>query len=169
MELNIISEKENPLFNRKEIKATIDAEATPSRIETTKLISEKFSTQPETIKIKTILSRFGSKTFTVNANIYTSREEKDKIELKKKKDIEAEKKQTEATKKEEEKQKPEEPKEEIKESKEEISEETKEVKDETKQEEVKEELQETKEKPKGEMKENTKEEIKQVEVKEDDN
>jgi len=81
----IIGEKENLLFKRKEIKFTIDAEVTPSRAEVEKLISEKFSTQPENIKIKNILGKFGSKTFTVSVNIYASKEDKESIEPKSKK------------------------------------------------------------------------------------
>ncbi len=40
-------EKENKLFNRKEIQINIEAEITPSHEEAKELISEKFSTQPE--------------------------------------------------------------------------------------------------------------------------
>ena len=52
MNLKILSQKENILFNRNEIKASVKAEVTPSRSDVLKLISEKFSTQPENIKIK---------------------------------------------------------------------------------------------------------------------
>jgi len=85
----IIGEKENLLFKRKEIKFTIDAEVTPSRAAVEKLISEKFSTQPKNIKIKNILGKFGSKTFTVSVNIYASKEDKESIEPKSKKDASA--------------------------------------------------------------------------------
>ena len=76
----ILEEKENPLFNRKEIQASIEAEITPNRVDTKKLISEKFSTEIENIKIKRILGKFGSKTFTITANIYITKEDKEKIE-----------------------------------------------------------------------------------------
>lgn len=85
----IIEEKENPLFKRKEIKFTIDAEITPSHANIEKLISEKFSTQLENIKIKNILGKFGSKTFTVSVNIYASKEDKENTEPKSKKDTSA--------------------------------------------------------------------------------
>ena len=103
MELKTIQEKENKLFNRKEIQASIESEITPSNSDIEKLISEKFSTQIENIKIKKISGKFGSKTFTVLANIYASKEDKDKIEQKKdkgKKEIPA---QEQAENKEEEK------------------------------------------------------------------
>ena len=93
----ILTERENPLFKRREIKASVEAEVTPSRVDTEKLISEKFSTQTENIKIKKISGKFGSKTFTITTNIYNSKEDKDNTELKSKKDIEAEKKPKEQT------------------------------------------------------------------------
>ena len=97
MELKITEEKENALFNRKEIKGFIDSEVVPSRIETSKILSEKFKIPWENIKIKKIVGKFGSKTFSVEANIYSSKQDKDSIELKKKKEIESEKKATEET------------------------------------------------------------------------
>ncbi len=84
MEFKIIKEKENPLFGRKEIKGSVDAEITPNKNEMIDLIAQKFSTQPEKITLKGIHGKFGSKSFLVNANIYFSSEEKKKAEPKKK-------------------------------------------------------------------------------------
>lgn len=80
----ILEEKENPLFNRKEVKFNIDAQVTPSKADVGKFISEKFSAQPETIKIKGIHGGFGSKTFTISSNIYKTREDLEKTEPKQK-------------------------------------------------------------------------------------
>jgi len=77
---SLLEKKENPLFNRKEIKAEVEAEITPSLINVKKLISEKLSTSPENIKIKNILGKFGSKTFRITANIYDSKKDKDNVE-----------------------------------------------------------------------------------------
>jgi ribosomal protein S24E len=96
MELKIISDIENPLFKRREIEGEIKGEITPSRTDVAKLLSEKFSVPVENIKIRTILGKFGSKIFLINANIYSSKEDKDKIEIKKKKDAES-KQKTEET------------------------------------------------------------------------
>jgi len=82
MELKIINETENPLFNRKEIQLSLKADTTPSREEVVKIISEKFSIPVESIKIKKISGKFGSKVFTVTSNIYSSEEDKNKIESK---------------------------------------------------------------------------------------
>jgi len=81
----ILQKKENPLFNRKEIQVNIESEVTPNKLDTEKLISEKFSTGIENIKIKKILGKFGSKTFTIIANIYKTekKSKKDKVGEKK--------------------------------------------------------------------------------------
>lgn len=86
MELKIISDTENLLFKRKEVKAEISAETTPTREKIKELLAEKFSTQKGNIKIKKIEGKFGSKTFKVFANIYQSEKDLADIELKKKKD-----------------------------------------------------------------------------------
>ena len=88
----ILRERENLLFKRREIEASVEAEVTPSGTDAEKLISEKFSIQPENMKIKKISGKFGSKTFTITANIYNSKEDKDNTEPKSKKDIGAEQK-----------------------------------------------------------------------------
>ncbi|MBU2104804.1 MAG: hypothetical protein KKF67_03455 [Nanoarchaeota archaeon] len=93
MDLKIIIDAENKLFSRREIEGEIHADSAPSRQDVVKIISEKFSVKPEVVKIKTIKGKFGEKIFLIVANIYKSKEEKDKVELKKKKDTEAEKKQ----------------------------------------------------------------------------
>jgi len=85
MDFNITEEKENPLFNRKEIKVVIEAEHTPNKTDVEKLISEKFSVPSENIQIKKILGRFGSNNFSIIVNIYGSKEDKEKTEPKQKK------------------------------------------------------------------------------------
>lgn len=98
MGFKITEEKENALFNRKEIKGFVESEVVPSRAETLKILSEKFKVPLENIKIKKIAGKFGSKTFNVEANIYSSEQDKDSIELKKKKEKKPEKKETEPEK-----------------------------------------------------------------------
>ena len=103
MDIKIIDEKMNPLFNRKEIVLEVESEITPSHSEAEKIVSEKFKTSSETFKIKKIYGRFGSKKFRINTNIYSSKEEKENTEAKSKKEKEAEKKKIEESKKAEEK------------------------------------------------------------------
>ena len=86
MTLKILEEKNNPLFGRKEIKAVIESEKTPSRAQILELLSKKFSASPESIKILGIKWSFGVRKFSIEANIYQSKEEKERVELKKKKE-----------------------------------------------------------------------------------
>ncbi|RLG15968.1 hypothetical protein DRN69_02085 [Candidatus Pacearchaeota archaeon] len=84
---HVLEEKENHLFNRKEIVIVVESDVNPKREETKKLISEKFSSPSENIVIKEIKGRFGSKLFTIKAHIYSSKEDKERIEPKSKKEI----------------------------------------------------------------------------------
>lgn len=92
MEIKIIEEKPNELFSRKEIKLEILSNVTPSHAEVEKLISEKFNTDADKIKIKDIQGKFGVQKFIVNASVYDSKEDKDNFEIKTKKQRDAEKK-----------------------------------------------------------------------------
>jgi len=82
----VTEEKENPLFNRKEISFEVKANITPNRLETLKFVSEKFSSPIENIKIKGINGKFGSNIFSGSVFIYNSEEDKNGVEIKKKKD-----------------------------------------------------------------------------------
>ena len=84
MEFEIIKEKENPLFGRKEIQVNLEAQITPSKDEAINSIVQKFSTNVENISLKGIHGKFGSKEFTIDANIYSSKEEKENMEPKSK-------------------------------------------------------------------------------------
>src|SRR3989344_3161577 len=95
MSIKIIEEKENPLFNRKEIKGSIKNEIAPSKVEVEKSISEKYSTPTANIAIRKILGKFGSKDFEITAMVYKTKEKKEKIEIKTRKQREAEKKAAE--------------------------------------------------------------------------
>ena len=86
MTLKILEEKNNPLFNRKEIIAALESETTPSRSHVLELLSKNFSVPMENIKIKSVKGKFGTRNFTIEANIYNSAKDKDAIELKKKKE-----------------------------------------------------------------------------------
>ena len=78
MKTKIIDEKKNPLFDRKEVILEVESEITPSHAEVGKIISEKFKTSSEAFQIKKIQGNFGSKIFKISANIYPSKEEKEK-------------------------------------------------------------------------------------------
>lgn len=99
MKVDIIEEKQNPLFNRKEIILEVESDVTPSLSESEKIISEKFKAEPEAFKIKKIEGKFGSRTFKISANVYPSKGEKEEIEVKTKQEKEAEAKALEEAKK----------------------------------------------------------------------
>jgi len=84
--LKIISQKENPLFKRKEIEAEFVSEVSPKREELAKLVAHKFSSSIDAVMIKRVGGKFGSKTFSLSANIYQDKQAKNSVELKKKKE-----------------------------------------------------------------------------------
>ena len=84
--IKIINQRENPLFNRKEAEIMIEASVAPKMSEAEAFIAKEFSTNSDNVKIRKIKGRFGSKNFIITANIYNSKEDKDKIEKKTKKD-----------------------------------------------------------------------------------
>ncbi len=88
----ILKQQENPLFKRKEIVVSVEADISPKVSEAEEFIAKEFSTTLENIKIKKIDGRFGSHNFIITANIYPSKEEKDKTESKQKKVKKEEKK-----------------------------------------------------------------------------
>jgi ribosomal protein S24E len=84
--INIIEEKENKVLKRKEIKAEINAQKVPNREEISELIAKKFSVEKQAVVIENINGKFGSSVFLIYAKIYSSIQDKEKIEPKSKKD-----------------------------------------------------------------------------------
>ncbi len=84
MELKIENQTENPLFERKELILTTEGSATPKNLDVAKAISEKFSCPEDAVSIKRIISGFGHNLFMIYANIYPSKQVKDKVEIKNK-------------------------------------------------------------------------------------
>lgn len=80
--IQIIKEKVNPLFNRKEIEMLVTLDATPKTKEAEELVANEFSSNVENVKVKKISGKYGIKKFTITANVYNSKESKDKTEIK---------------------------------------------------------------------------------------
>jgi len=99
METKIIEEKENPLFNRKEIVLEVSANVNPKNSEALEMVSKQFSTPAEQIKIKGIYGKFGTHKFKIFANIYKTIQDKEKTEVKTKQEKATEKKADEEAKK----------------------------------------------------------------------
>lgn len=114
MDLNLLSQFENPLLQRKEVKVVAIFEAsTPSREELKKEVCKKFNFPEETTVIRKIFQEKGIKRAIVFINVYDSKEALQKIEpqyILERKKKKAEKKE-EAKKQEEKEEKKEETKE----------------------------------------------------------
>ncbi len=82
MTITILNQKKNPLFDRQEVEISAVMEVSPKIKEAEELVGKEFSANPENVKIKKIKGRFGSTSFIITANIYSSKEEKDKVETK---------------------------------------------------------------------------------------
>lgn len=98
--LKIIHEKENNLFNRREIQAEINSKITPKKSDAEESISKKFGVSKENIKVIRILGKFGSNNFVITANLYKSKEDKEKTEAKSKKEKAGEKQEAKTEAKE---------------------------------------------------------------------
>ena len=78
--MELIQDKPNELFNRREIKMIVQSGKNLSFPETEKIISEHFKVSPDCIVIKKIKGKFGRDTFLISANIYKNEEDKIEIE-----------------------------------------------------------------------------------------
>lgn len=86
--IEIKKDNNNELFERKELELIVEDVSTPSRENMVLFLAKEFSTDENNITIKGIIGKFGSNNFKVKANIYKNSEDKDKLERKKKKEIE---------------------------------------------------------------------------------
>lgn len=147
MKLEIKETKENSILKRKEITGTIIFQGgTPTNKDAAKEIAGQLKTGVECVVMKHIYTDFGKQIANFEAYVYESKEQKEKIEPKTKKDRDAEKKAKEEAKKKAEEakaaaEKPaeEKPAEKKEEKVEEKKEETKAVEEKSKVEEKKEE------------------------------
>jgi ribosomal protein S24E len=80
-------EKHNSLLNRREIKLKVlDLVVPPSMEAARKIISEKFSASEGHVHVEKVIGKFGSKGFTIVANIYGSPSERERFHLRNKKE-----------------------------------------------------------------------------------
>ena len=80
--MEIIVDKKNELLKRRELKVVINVDSNPGYAGASKVISEEFKSPEENVVIKTLKSKFGRDTFLIDAFIYDSLEDKNKIEPK---------------------------------------------------------------------------------------
>lgn len=74
----------NNLLKRREIKFLIESEANPGFANATKMVADKFKAEEDKIVVKAVKSKFGRKTFLIDAFVYDSIKDKEFIEPKKK-------------------------------------------------------------------------------------
>lgn len=89
MELKSIQEMENPLFKRKVVVVETVLDIVPSKNEVAEELAKKYSVDKEAIDILQIVGKFGEKLFTIKANIYENKDEKEKTMLTSKKQRDA--------------------------------------------------------------------------------
>jgi small subunit ribosomal protein S24e len=82
MEVNIVSQKENPLLKRKEIRFDVRhiAGATPHRLEVRKAVADALKSNVDLIFVKKFETRPGTQTAVGVANLYDSAEQAKLIE-----------------------------------------------------------------------------------------
>jgi ribosomal protein S24E len=82
--MNIVKDLKNDLLKRREIKLVMNAEKNPGMANASKLIAEHFKADESNIVVRELKSKFGRDTFLIDAFIYNSIEDKERIEPKKK-------------------------------------------------------------------------------------
>ena len=92
-----VHEKENSLFNRREMTFELEAEIPPSIEEAGKLVSEKTKVPVENIKVKKVEGSFWKKEFKIHCFAYTTKEDKEKMDVKTRKQRKSEKAQAKNT------------------------------------------------------------------------
>ncbi len=90
MEFKVLEDKENLLFDRREMKLEISEKVIPSKEAVKEELAKKYSVDKDLINILDISGKFGVRIFTILVQIYKNKEEMNKIVLKSKKQRDAE-------------------------------------------------------------------------------
>jgi len=80
----IISKKNNPTLKREDIVVEFEKSGTPSRIEALKVVEELTKKPEGVIAVKNVFGKFGSRIYKIHAEIYSSVEDREKNETKRK-------------------------------------------------------------------------------------
>jgi len=78
----MLKDLNNKLLNRREVKIIVNSSSNPGFANATKIIAEQCKAKEELICVKEVKSKFGRDTFLIDAMIYNSLDDKDKIERK---------------------------------------------------------------------------------------
>lgn len=82
--MNVIKDFRNEMLKRREVELVITSEKNPGIKLASKAIADNFKANEDAVVVKRVASRFGRDSFSVEAFIYDSIEEKNRIEPKKK-------------------------------------------------------------------------------------
>ncbi|MBU0907833.1 MAG: hypothetical protein KKE05_06780 [Nanoarchaeota archaeon] len=82
--MEIITESKNSLLNRTEVKVKLSSESNPGLEKSKQTLADKFKTKVENVVINKIASKFGTNEFILEASVYNTLEDKERIEPKKK-------------------------------------------------------------------------------------
>ena len=82
--MEVIRDFKNDLLKRREISIVIESNSNPGFEKSSKAIADKFRVSDDIITVKNIYGKFGSNNFTIDAFIYNSAEDKNKLKSKKK-------------------------------------------------------------------------------------
>lgn len=80
----------NDLLKRREVKFLVESQGNPGLVNAGRIIAEEFKADESAVAVKAVKSKFGSNTFLIDAFIYETSGDKDKIEPKKKEKKKAE-------------------------------------------------------------------------------
>lgn len=78
--MKIITDFNNTLLKRREVKVIMEAPSNPGFEKALNLVAQQFKVNEDTIVIKTLKSKFGRDTFLIDAFIYDSTKDKFLIE-----------------------------------------------------------------------------------------
>lgn len=80
--MNVIKDFKNDLLKRRELKVVLTAKSNPGFTNASKFISDEFKVKEDVLAIKNVKSKFGRDTFLIDAFIYHSANDKERIEPK---------------------------------------------------------------------------------------
>ncbi len=80
----IIKDFRNELLKRRELEVEISADKNPGFAESGKMMTKQLKAEEERVVIKVVRSHFGKSEFLLNVFVYDSKEDKERIEPKKK-------------------------------------------------------------------------------------
>jgi len=82
--MKLINDVKNTLLKRRELKAVVQLDKIPTFESSAKMVSEQYKAEEDVIVVKGIKGKFGRNTFLIDAMIYDSVIDKERIEPKKK-------------------------------------------------------------------------------------